>query len=598
MQLIPTAIDIESYYDARLNIKNSGAINYLDDENADIYLLSVAGNDGLRWTGRPEHFDFSQFSNRLVIAHNSAFDLGFFKARGLEMPPAYNCTAALAAWSGSGRKLTVAAKHHLGVTISKDLRDNMKGRTWESLSPDEQKAFSDYNRRDAELSLALWNKLSPGWPLHEQQLSATTIDQGHYGILIDTSKLKTQKARAQEIIADVSKQIPWGGSGALQSLHQCRRHCEQLGIRPPGSLAEDNEDCAAWELEFGSDYPFVAAIRKLRKANKLLKKMEAIERRIMPNGRMNYEIKYFGSHTGRWSGGGGVNIQNLEKEPWENIYLREQLVPSPGHKFIACDLSQIEPRCLAWVVGDSVLLDVIRHGYAVYEAMAISWGLWKGSAGTLKRSDPKMYQLMKLMCLGAGYGCGADKFRNKCAELEIYMSPEEATQRIQLFRRLNPKIVGLWNKFDASLRNRLRYGNAILKLPSGRAVHYPNLQTRWDPPKIRIAPDGSRTIITPGRQGIVATLPTEKGVRLTWLWGGVITENYIQAIARDIFADAMLRLEAAGFRIVLHAHDEAVVEVPLDTNPKEIERLMTIGPEWAKDLPLGAEATEMVAYAK
>jgi DNA polymerase bacteriophage-type len=595
MDLIPTAFDLEAFFNKLLNVKNFGAVNYLGHESGDVYLISVAGADGLRYSGRPEGFDFSLFQNRLGLAHNSAFDFGLFKARGIRMPPQYNCTAALSAWSGSGRSLEVAAQHHLGVSVSKNIRTGMKNRDWESLDAEERAALTAYNMRDAELSLALWEKLSPGWPASEQRLSRGTIDQGHYGIVLDISKMHQAMERAKELITEASTQIPW--PDPLQSLKQCKAHCTTLGIRAPTSLAEDNEDCTAWEAEFGQEHSFVAAIRKLRKANKLLKKMEAMERRIMPNGRMSYELKYFGAHTGRWAGGGGVNVQNLEKEPWNDIYLRELLIPENGYKFIACDLSQIEPRCLAWVVGDQILLKAVRKGFGVYEAMAISWGLWKGSAGTLKRSDPKLYSLMKSMTLGAGYGCGPDTFMKKCVEVGIFMTLPEAQRRIDLFRARNPLIVRLWQKFDFQLAMRLKHHWATLRLPSGRALHYPNLRRKRKPPVIRISPDGTKTII-PGREGLVATIPTEQGVRDTWLWGGVITENFIQSLARDIFGDALLKLESAGFRVVLHAHDEAVVEVPLDVDPKEIERIMTIGPDWAHGIPLSAEAKELMAYAK
>jgi DNA polymerase len=102
--------------------------------------------------------------------------------------------------------------------------------------------------------------------------------------------------------------------------------------------------------------------------------MEAIKRRIIPNGRLNCDLKYGGAHTMRWTGGGGLNLQNLHKEAWQGIYLRSLLVPEPGKKFVICDLSQIEPRILAWMVGDEALLDLLRQGFGVYEAMAMELG--------------------------------------------------------------------------------------------------------------------------------------------------------------------------------------------------------------------------------
>jgi DNA polymerase len=318
----------------------------------------------------------------------------------------------------------------------------------------------------------------------------------------------------------------------------------------------------------------------------------------MPNGRLNYELKYGGAHTMRWAGGGGLNMQNLQKEAWQGIYLRSLLMPEPGKIFIVADLSQIEPRVLAWMVGDEALLSLLRRGFGTYEAMSLSWRLWNGAAGTLKKSDPILYAFMKSMTLGCGYGMGAEKFQLKCAEAGIPMSLDEARRRINLFRDRNPLVVRKWHEFDRELQRHLRQRGATLYLPSGRTLHYPNLRRRRRPPTMEVDPVTGKVTIHPGKEEIVADIYGEKGAETISLWGGILVENAVQSLARDIFAAGLLRLDKAGIRVVLHAHDEVVCEVGPDVATKDIEALLTVPPSWAKKLPLGAEAKEVAHYVK
>jgi DNA polymerase I-like protein with 3'-5' exonuclease and polymerase domains len=415
------AIDFESYYDKSLNVSRLGSINYLAHPQGDIYLMAAAGDDGFRWTGRPEDFNWKLVRNARVIAHNASFDGAIFKVRPqLPRPREINCTAALSAWCGSGRSLLVASHNLLGLKISKAPRDAMEGRSWEGISTEAQAALSAYCLADAEHCLELWQRYANKWPADEQRLSALTIEMGHYGVAIDQTKLEHAIVLAEELYQTVSREIPW--EAPILSNQKCAAYCRKLGLWVPKSFDKKSPERARWEQEYASAHAFVRALSDARIANGLRQKLEAIKRRIMPNGRLNYELKYGGAHTMRWTGGGGLNLQNLHKSPWRGIYLRSLLIPAPGKKFILCDLSQIEPRILAWMVGDEQLLGFLRQGFGVYEAMAVSWEMWNGAAGTLKALDPGLYAFMKSMTLGCGYGMGPEKFQAKCEEAGIPMS--------------------------------------------------------------------------------------------------------------------------------------------------------------------------------
>jgi DNA polymerase len=576
--MITHAFDIESYYDKDHSLETFGNWNYLAHPATDVYLMAVAGENGFRWCGRPEEFDWSFFNGQVrVVSHNFAFDGCLFGLLGHPLPGDYNCTSHLAAYCGSPRSLKDAAQHLLGREVSKDLRANMKGRRWQELSTERQNESADYCQHDAELSLELWLKCADRWPPNEQELSRQTIRMGWLGVRIDRARLVEYLARATAIEQESTSRLPW--DAPVRSLKHARAHCQLVGIPAPESFNQKNTGFLAWEKKYGEDHPFIAARRDCHKATLILRKLEAMQRRIKPDGRLNYNLRYGGAHTLRWSGSGGCNLQNLPRAAWNGIDLRSLLVPEPGKKFIVCDLSAIEPRVLTWLVGDQPLLELLAQGLAIYEAQALAWGLWQGTPGSFKDSEPALYLFIKSLSLGCGYGMGPRRFRDICAVQGIELSEREAVARIALYRKHNPKVVKLWRRLDRELGLRRRYGFAETVLPSGRKLRYTGLT--W-------------------KKGSLCAMiqDPEKGWRETRLWGGVLTENIVSAIARDIFSEALLRLERASIRVVLHAHDEVVCEAEPDITGKDVESLMTVQPSWAQDLPLAAKAQEMQRYAK
>lgn len=383
------AFDIESYYDKELNVRELGAFNYL--ARTDVYLASFWGPDG-GWAAHPSEVDWARFKGSELWSHNRAFDGAYLAARGLP-DPGGNCTSNLSAYLCGYHSLKDAARVLLGVDISKELREEMKGAKWEDLSPYRQQAVREYALRDAELCYRLATQFRDQWPKKEQRLSLHTIRMSSRGILVDREYLTWCKNRAQEIADAAAKLIPWygqldrkGKKIAVTSPIETRAECARQGIPAPASFDKQKATFRNWLAKYSADYPFVQATRDYSRATTKLKKIEAIERRIMPNGRMFYDLKYMGApSTGRWIGktrdqGGedatGTNLQNLDKDAWQGIDLRKLFVPKSGHIFIDCDLSAIEPRLLAWYVQDGKLLELLRQGYEIYEAQARAWNMW------------------------------------------------------------------------------------------------------------------------------------------------------------------------------------------------------------------------------
>ncbi|NBQ65160.1 MAG: hypothetical protein EBT95_06450, partial [Verrucomicrobia bacterium] len=222
-----------------------------------------------------------------------------------------------------------------------------------------------------------------------------------------------------------------------------------------------------------------------------------------------------------------LNVQNLPREPHYGVDLRSCIVPRPGKKFIICDLSQIEPRVLAWLCGNHGLLNAVREGYAIYEAFAITANLWKGEKGTLKKSNPKLYHLAKAMVLGLGYGAGAKKFSYLAkTSYGIDMDETEAARVVTMYRSKNPKVVGFWRQLETAFRQSKDEGTYEIQLPSWRSLRYRNIR--------------SQNI---GREKPGYTAQVVMGAPHINFYGGILCNNTVQATARDVMAECILRLE-------------------------------------------------------
>ncbi len=335
--------------------------------------------------------------------------------------------------------------------------------------------------------------------------------------------------------------------------------------------------------------------------------------------RFPYSLKYFGAVPGRWSGDAGFNVQNMPRGELFGVDLRRCFVPSPacpeqsreGNVFIIADLCQIEPRILAWLIGDVAFLDLVRNGIDIYEAHARST-MGYTDQRPLKEVDPAMRSLAKARTLGLGYGCGPKKFVAVAKNLGgIDITFADAKKTVQDFRAKNIRISNLWKRLDRDFK-RSAGGDYHIELPSGRELRYLSVSKN---------PRG------------YYTASTERGGRKRKLYGGLLAENLVQATARDVFAEHLLAIHrylsgvpqasslpcrTAGVspaqssdlspptsapigRIVFHVHDEVIVEVPASIAEQAREQILAImstTPDWLSGCPVEAEATINHHYTK
>jgi DNA polymerase I-like protein with 3'-5' exonuclease and polymerase domains len=582
------AVDFESEHSDSLSIQLYGNHNYA--RQTQIFLVALYSPElGIEYVGAPEYAPWIWVDGHAWVSHNASFDeTVFYAARDHHHqipsgigPISWSCSADLSAFCLLGRSLESAVKNAYGITLSKSVRAKAKNKKWPTdFTPEQREEFQAYCLADSRWCYRLWTDYSPHWPAEERAFSQIIRKRCAGGVRIDQALLGQYLERLTQLRDQAEERIPWaGGENPVLSHKQVRAYCALQDMPAPASLAEDSQACAKWESVYGDRFPIVGAIRAYRKANILLRKLEAVERRLMPDGRMNFSLKYHGAAaTGRLSGADGWNIQNLGRVPYEGIDIRKLLIAAPGKKFCVADFSQIEPRIIAWITGNETLLKELSGGQNFYEAEARLAGVWNGESATLKKTNLGLYQLQKSQSLGIAYGMGAERYRAAAWEqLGLEITSPLAKRVIREWHTRNPGVRRLWNRLELEFRaSWVKSEPYSMHLPSGRKLTY-----------FAIEKKGNRFLASPSLEP-----------RRQFYWGGSLFENLIQAIARDVLRQAVLRLEDHGIPVIFSAHDEPVCEVDSNFDASEILRLMTAPIAWAPGLPLAAEINEVPAYTK
>jgi hypothetical protein len=537
------------------------------------------------------------------------------------------CSADMCVYFQYQRNLKGAAKEILGVEMDKAVRSNMKGKTWEDMiALDESKEVLQYALDDAKYTYQIWEKLWPLWPETERLLSHMTRTMAYDGLPVNLRAVEDAIDTLEDHLFKAKNALPWYGEidpdtkkeYVVYSKKAMAIECRKAGVEPPKSMAQGSEELADWIKEHGEKLTFVSAMQNYNRINMHLQRVRSIKDRLTEKDRMSYNLKYFGADaTGRWSGDAGFNVQNMPRDKKYGVNIRNLISPKDGKTLVVADLSQIEPRLTAFLAGDTDFLRLVAEGMSPYEAHARQTMGWTG--GKLKDEDPELYLLSKVRVLQLGYGSGWFKFAetvkqygqtqilassfSRADELRFQnfaktyqpgkasaytnLSVEERRQwvnafiQVQDFRDKNPKITSAWKNLDRQLKASASDGDDFkIEIPSGRTLNYF---------RCRHEPDG-------------VTCATQLGsIRRTKMYGANLFQNSVQSLARDCFGFILKNLYDAAFDVVLHVHDEVVVEVEekhAEEAKNDIQKFMTEGPEWMKDVPLASEAIITKEYTK
>ena len=639
-------LDIETYSSAPL--PKCGVYRYCDAPDFEILLLSYAFDDAPVVTvdmacgeTLPDAFLHAlEDANVLKIAHNAAFErVCFSKHLGHWLDPAqWRCTMVMAWYQTLPGKLADVAVA-LNVTEKKmeegkDLiryfsmpckatkTNGGRTRNLPRHAPEKWATYKAYNAQDVETERAVYKALlHHALPEHEWALYALDQRINDRGVRVDRLLVKNAMAvdlafsqqafqRAQEL---TRLENPGSVSQLKAWLADMDMPMESLSKRIVQEKAAGAEGIVKELLEL-----------RLELSKTSVKKYESMARCICKDGRVHGLLQFGGaSRTFRWAGR-LVQAQNLpqnhlpdlnlardivrsgDEEQLELLFgsvpntlselIRTAFIPRDGCRFIVADFSAIEARVLAWLAGEEWVLEEFRGKGKIYEATASR--MFHIPQETIVKGHPnyEYRQKGKQATLSCGYGGGVGALKAMGAK----MPEEEMQPLVDAWRAANPHIVRFWNALGNAVseviekHNSVRVGKVVvyrkeghmlIRLPGGRDLCY--LSPRFVTNRF-----GSRGI------GYLAAGAGGK-MELQETFGGKIAENCTQAIARDLLAHAMLNLEAAGYPIVFHVHDEAVMEVPIGQGSvEEACRVMAIQPDWARDLPLRADGDEMTYYKK
>ena len=498
-----------------------------------------------------------------------------------------------------------------------------KRRNPPSADPTGWARFIDYNRRDVEVELAIHDRLA-SFPMPESEWDTYALDQriNDVGILLDHTLVdnavavdehhrNATLARAQTLTGLENPNSP------IQLKQWLRGHGCELE-----SLAKADVH-AALDTATGE----VKEVLELRGdlAKSSVKKYQAMQNVAGTDGRARGLIQFYGAgRTGRFAGR-LVQVQNLPRnylsdldqartlvrtgnlDALELLYesvpdtlsqlIRTAFIPSPGCRFIVADFSAIEARVIAWLAGETTTLDAFREGKDLYcETASRMFGVPVEKHGV----NGELRQKGKIAVLACGYGGSVGALKAMGA-LTMGLAEHELKPIVDAWRQANPHIVQLWADVEEAviaaimsrqplrLRN-LRFsvesGILFIELPSGRRLAYvqPRLgENRW----------GGTSITYTG-----TTAARRWGQLETY--GGKLVENIVQAIARDLLVTGMHAVAKAEHRIVMHVHDEIVIDEPLGSGFTVADacELMSTLPAWVEGLPLDADGYECAYYRK
>ena len=596
------AVDFETYYSTDYSLKKLSHWDYVSHFAFDAYLVAIArweGDTFSQWIGHPKAAPWGKIAHLTFVSHNASFDelvyrrLTHDQIINAPLPRGWDCTADLSQWLQAGRSLDLASRNLLGESVSKAVREMMLGG---NASPAEMR---DYAARDAIQSAKIWARYSAKWPGRERFISRKTRYANWRGVYTDLDRLNQGVAHLAERESYYETQVPWGHTHGVLSSIGFDRTCAQVGLIPPASKAKASEECAQWEKSHG-EYPWIQIVRKARKTAQTKSFFESLVKARRKDGTVPLQLNYCAApHTKRFQSSGGLRVQNLDAQPIEGLEIRTYLEPRPGNKFVIVDSSQIEPRVMAFLCGDTDFLDACRSGLSPYEAHART-SMGYSDPEPLKKKFPLKYKLAKAQVLSLGYGAGAETYigqaRAYCGlHLNLHEATVEdgnripsATEQVDDYRRNHPLITRFWRSSERALKNRVG-GHYRFRLPSGNSLAYFDIA-------LGRGHFGEELVAWVVKGSPNMTLKKS-------LYGGKIAQNRVQALARDAFVDGVVRCLAKypWMELVFTVHDEVLIEVNEAVANDALElvvREMHLSPSWAPELPLAAEGGIFNHYVK
>lgn len=641
-------IDIETY--SSYDLKSCGVYRYVEAPDWAILLFAYAVDGGpvqcvdlASGETLPEDV-LAALTDPAVVktAYNATFErVNLGKYLGIRLDPAqWRCTMVRAARLGlplplgqCGEVLRLeAGKMKEGAALIRYFSlPGKNGRHYPADAPERWATFKAYNIRDVEVEQAILAKVRRlEVPAFDDQLYIADQEINDRGVLIDRQLVANAERFDTEykaLLAHQAKTLT--GLDNPNSPAQLKRYL----LETTGSEVETlNKKTLADLKDQLAEYPDAQELIELRQdmAKTSSKKYTAMLKCVCDDGRIHGLLQFYGAaRTGRWAGR-LVQVQNLPQnhlasldyarslvkrgdlEEFTDNYsnpthvlselIRTAFIAAPGHTFHVCDFSAIEARVIAWLAGENWVLDVFKNGGDIYCSTASKmFGVPVEKHG----QNAELRQKGKIAVLALGYGGGVSALE-AMGGARLGLSEDEEKEIVQLWRKSNQNITQLWQTLEAAAIKAIETGESVrvnrgievgrqwgmltITLPSGRTLCYPRVSIGIE------RNDGWR-----GDHEIIeyeGTNQTTKKWGKIRTYGGKLTENVVQAIARDILGVVILRAREAGLPVVFHIHDEIVVEAQPSQTLEQVEALFSNPIEWCRDLPLKGAGYTTPYYLK
>lgn len=599
-------LDFETYYDRDYSLSKMTTEEYIRDDRFETIGVAVKVDDGETVWCSGTHNQIKSFlktfpwESSMVLAHNTLFDGAILGWRYDIHPMALMDTLAmLRAVDGTevGNSLAKAAERYgLGVKGTEVVVAMGKRRA----DFDEQglRRYGEYCINDVDLTYNLFKILISSFKKQELKLIDLTLRMFTQPVLQLNLPLLEQHLievveRKEALIADAN-----ADRETLLSNDKFATRLLQLGVEPPMKISPTTNKLtlalAKSDVGFKAladhDDVRVQALVAARLGTKSTLEETRTERfvSIAKRGSLPVPLRYYAAHTGRWGGDDKLNLQNLPRKS----KLKSSIMPPKGYVLIDADSSQIEARMLAWLAGQTDLVQAFEEGKDVYKIMA-----GKIYHKPVEGIDDAERFVGKTTILGAGYGMGAAKFQVQLKNFGVELSEPECRRILTTYREGFPRIPMLWEAghrcLDALADIKLKttpFGvqpQAVsvlpgigFDLPSGLPLKYMDLQA------VGVDDRGRAQYIYITRRGPVR------------IYGGKVVENVCQALARCVIGEQMLRI-AKRYKVVLTVHDAVACIAPEDEwheAASYVQECMRWRPLWAQTLPLNCEVKYGTSY--
>lgn len=597
-------VDFETYYDKDYSLSKMTTEEYVRSELFEVIGVCVQENNGdPRWFSGT-HQDIkewlSQFdwAHSLVLAHNTMFDSAILVWRFGIIPLGWIDTMSMgqALLPATQSKSLKALAEYYGVGMKGDEVILALGKRRHSFSKSELRNYGLYCCKDVELTYKLFKKMLVGFPKQELKLIDLTIRMFAEPVLRVNVDLLTQHLSGIREFKDKLLDASGLDTETLMSNNKFADWLRSRGVEPPmkispttgkQALAFAKTDKAFLALQDHEDVAVQTAVAARLGVKSTLEETRT-ERfiGIGTRGNLPVPLKYYAAHTGRWGGADSLNLQNLPSRTGSSA-LKNSIIAPEGYVIIDADSAQIEARMLAWLAGQDDIVKAFSTGQDVYKIMASA--IYNKPEEEITKDERFMG---KTVVLGCGYGMGAEKFRSMLSLQKISLEKHESERIIHVYRERNFRVKQLWaegqNALHAILRNRnarlgkhdvlLVEGEKGILLPSGLYMKYN---------KLKADRDGQFDYESRKNEWVK-------------IYGGKVIENVVQALARIVIGQQMLKI-AEKYRVVLTVHDAVACIAPVEEQVAArayVETCMRWTPEWATGLPLNCESGIGVSYGE